>query len=152
TVPYLGASDRPAREEVALFEVSGGVIVADRFDALAVKDGLVECRGLAAGDYDLILKRDGARGHVRVTDGPAVGGPLGGEGRQLQVPGLKPVQIKSVTGDEQALTVRLTDSNRFARVHVFATRYMPAFPAFENLARVRDAEPGGVVPTRPESV
>src|SRR5262249_53149367 len=61
TVPYLGASDGPTREELALLEVSGGVIVADRFEALAIKDGLVECRGLAAGDYDLILKRDGAR-------------------------------------------------------------------------------------------
>jgi hypothetical protein len=37
-------------------------------------------------------------------------------------------------------------------VHVFGTRYDPAYSAFENLARVRDASLGGVIPARPESV
>src|SRR5205085_4844069 len=72
--------------------------------------------------------------------------------RHLQVPGLKPVQIAAVTADGAALTVRLKDANRFARVHVFATRYVPAYSAFADLGKVRDAELGGVVPTRPESV
>ena len=49
-------------------------------------------------------------------------------------------------------SLRRLDEEGFRRVHVFATRYVPAFPAFDSLAKVRDAEPGGVVPTRPESV
>lgn len=152
TVPYLGTLEKPSREELALLEVNGNTVVADRFDALAIKGGLVECQKLAAGDYDLLLKREGVRVRVRVTDGPNVAGHLIGTVRHLQVPGLKPVQIASVTTDGQFLTVRLADVNKFARVHVLATRYVPAFPAFANLARVRDAELGGVIPTRPESV
>ena len=46
TVPYLGAAERPARDEFALLGVRGDVVAADRFDALAIKDGLVEARGL----------------------------------------------------------------------------------------------------------
>ena len=52
----------------------GDVIRADRFDALAIKDGMLELRGLAAGDYDLWLKRTGERIRVRVVDGPVVPG------------------------------------------------------------------------------
>src|SRR5262249_30459674 len=69
-----------------------------------------------------------------------------------ELPGLKPLQIASVTSDADALVVRLKDANKFARVHVFATRYMPAYSAFDNIGKVRDAELGGVFPTRPESV
>src|SRR5207253_5436071 len=50
------------------------------------------------------------------------------------------------------VTIRLHDDSPFTRVHVFATRYQPAFPAFANLARVRDAELSGVYPAHAESV
>ena len=49
-------------------------------------------------------------------------------------------------------TIRLRDQSKFTRVHVFATRYQPAFNAFANLARVRDAELGGVMPGHADSV
>src|SRR5207244_2551373 len=50
TVPYLGTRAVPTREELALFEMRGDAVRADRFAALAVRDGLLELRGLAAGD------------------------------------------------------------------------------------------------------
>src|SRR5205807_9694688 len=46
TFPYLGSAPAPARAEFALFDVTGDLIRADRFDALAVRDGLLELRGL----------------------------------------------------------------------------------------------------------
>src|SRR5262249_2417375 len=109
---------------------------------------------LEAGDYDLWLKRTGERIRIRVTDGPAAAGGrlLLGKVRQLEVPGLKPVQIAAVTSDDNFVTVRLKEPNKFAPLHVFATRYVPAYSAFANLGKVRDAELGGVIPTRPESV
>src|SRR5439155_25566642 len=67
TVPYLGTADKPTRDEFALLEVRGGVIAADRFEALAIRDGLVEARGLEPGDYELWLKRAGETVRVRVT-------------------------------------------------------------------------------------
>ena len=152
TLPYLGDAGQPTRGELALFEVRGDMVLADRFDRLAVADGMLELRDLAAGDYDLWLKRTGERVRVRVTDGPVVKGHVLGTTRHLETPGLKPTQIAAVTADEKHLTVRLKDASKFARVHVFATRYQPAFPAFANLAAVRDAGLAGVTPTRPESV
>ena len=60
--------------------------------------------------------------------------------------------IQSVTSDADALVVRLRDQSKFTRIHIFATRYQPAFNTFANLSKVRDAELGGVLPGHAESV
>jgi hypothetical protein len=151
TLPYLGTAPAPTREELALFEMRGDLIRADRFDALAIRDGLLELRGLPAGDYDLWLKRSGERIRVRVVDGPVLAGHVLGRLRHLQLPALKPVQIASIAAAADTLTLRLRDVSPFTRVHVFATRYRPAFEPFADLARVRDAELGGVYPAHAES-
>jgi hypothetical protein len=152
TVPYLGSGDKPTRGEFALLEMRGSTFISDRFDALAIKDGLLEAKGLPAGDYDLWQKITGEKIRIRITDGPAVSGYLLGKLRSLEVPGLKPTQIASIAANDDLVIVRLKDASKFARVHVFGTRYLPAFNAFANLGKVRDAELSGVVPTRPESV
>ncbi len=152
TVPYLGGGEKPSREEFALLEVMGNTIIADRFDTLAIKEGLLEARELPAGDYDLVLKRENQKIRLRITAGEAVAGQLLGKLRHLEVPGLKPTQIASIAADDNLVIVKLKDANKFARVHVFASRYVPAFSPFANLGKVRDAELAGVFPTRPESV
>src|SRR6185312_14786754 len=152
TVPYLGSGDRPTRGEFALLEMRGNIFLADRFEALAIKDGLLEARSLPAGDYDLWQKVTGEKIRIRITDGAAVAGHLLGKLRTLETAGLKPTQIASVAANDDLVVVKLKDASKFARVHVFATRYLPAFNAFANLGKVRDAELAGVVPTRPESV
>src|SRR5205807_2668230 len=146
TLPYLGVSAKPAREELALFEMRGDTIEADRFDALAVNDGMLDVRGLAGGDYDLWLKRTGERIRIRVVDGSVVGRHVLGKLRYLELPLLKPVQIADISADADAVTIRLRDASHFTRVHVFATRYQPAFSPFADLAKVRDAELSGTHP------
>jgi hypothetical protein len=151
TLPYLGTAGKPSREEVALFEMLGSNIRADKFESIAVGEGQIELCGLARGDYDLWLKRSGEKIRIRIVDGPTLSGYVLGSIRDLQLPGLKPVSIQSVTGDADAVTIRLRDESKFARVHVFASRYQPAFNAFANLAQVRDAELGGVIPGHADS-
>ena len=68
-LPYLGLAGKPTQDELALFEMVGDTIRADRFEALAIQDGMLELRGLPAGDYDLWLKRSGERIRIRVVDG-----------------------------------------------------------------------------------
>ncbi|MCE9566859.1 MAG: hypothetical protein K8U57_33050 [Planctomycetes bacterium] len=151
-LPYIGVAGAASRDEFALFEVLGSNIRADKFSAIAVANGQVEIRGLAAGDYDLYQKRSGERIRIRVVDGVVESGFVLGTARHMQLPGLKPVAIESVKSDNDAVTIKLRDESKFTRVHVFATRYQPAFDAFTNLSRVRDAELGGVIPGHAESV
>src|SRR5262249_48344873 len=65
---------------------------------------------------------------------------------------LKPVHIQSVTSEGESVVIRLRDASKFARVHVFGTRYQPAFQAFGNLATIRDSELGGIIPGQAASV
>ncbi len=127
------------------------VIRADRFDALGVRNGLLEIRGLTGGDYDLWLKRTGEKIRIRVVDGPIVEGYILGRLRNLQAPALKPVQIEAIETKDDFVTVRLSDVSPFARVHVFATRYRPAYSAFADLGKIRDAELSGFYPAHAES-
>ena len=152
SLPYLGAAGKPARDELALFAVRGDVIRADKFDALAVEKGLLELRGLAPGDYELYLKRSGEKIRIRIAEGAVHDGYVLNSVRQLQLPALKAVQIETITADKDNITVRLQNASKFARVHVFATRYQPAFSAYGNLAKVRDTEPDGAFPLHAESV
>jgi hypothetical protein len=130
----------------------GNTIKADQFDAISVAKGFLELKGLAAGDYDLWLKRSGEKIRVRVVDGPRVDGFVLGAIRHLQLPGLAPAAIASVTTDGDAIKVQLSNASKFARVHVFATRYLPAYSAFGNLAKVQDQGLGGVYPGQADSV
>ncbi len=152
TLPYLGTAAAPVREEVALFELRGDLVKSDRFDALAIKDGLLELRGLVPGDYDLVLKRVGVRVRVRIADGPVVENNVLGRVRHLELPGLKPVQIASVTPSREDIAIRLVNPSPFTRVHVFATRYLPEYSAFADLGAVRDAELSGTVLGHAQSV
>jgi hypothetical protein len=138
---YLGQAAQPQRDELSLLEVRGDGFVADRFDALAVEGGLLRVTGLAPGDYDLWLKNENQRIRLRVTAGEVQEGHVLGRDRQLEVRGGSPLQISRIEAAADTVTVQLSNASPFARVHVFATRYCPAYAPYGNLAKVGDAEP-----------
>lgn len=140
TVPWLGAGKEPNRGALALFEMRDQFIVADRFEALAIRNGMVEIGALPAGDYQLHLKDQQAIIYIRVASGPVVAGHVLGVKRQLELARLKPVQVESITSNGKEMTVQLRDASPFARVHVFITRYQPEYSAFENLNRIGQRE------------
>jgi len=138
--PYMGAAEKPQRDEVSLLEVRKNVFVADRFDSMKIANGMLQLTGLPPGDYDLLFKATGQQIRIRITQGKEVAGFIAGEYRQLEVRDASPLQIASVKAGKEQLKIQLTNGGEFARVHVIATRYQPAFDAFEALSRVRDAE------------
>jgi hypothetical protein len=152
-VPYLGKAQRmPTRVEVSLLELRADSFVVDRFESLAIDGGLLRITKLARGDYDLWLKRDNQRIRIRVAAGQQRDGYVLAENRQLEVRGERPLQITAVETADDAVTIRLQNSTKFARVHVFATRYDPAYAAFAYLSRVRDAEPSWLEPRKLDSL
>jgi hypothetical protein len=140
--------DQPTREEFSLLELRGDTFLADRFEALSLDGGLVQIQGLARGDYDLWLKRTNQHVRIRVADGQRDGDFVLGTNRQLEVRNDRPLQIAAVEAGEQTVTVRVQHANPHTRVHVVATHYWPAFPVFDHLARVRDAESAWAAPKK----
>ncbi|MFM8250274.1 MAG: hypothetical protein ACKOBW_01620 [Planctomycetota bacterium] len=141
TLPYLGGKPEASRDELSLLELRGENYVADRFAALTVKNGLVVIDKLPAGDYDLWFKGVNQRVRVRLVAGDQIGNYIVGSLRQLETRPLAPLAIASVTAEADRVQVSLSNVSNVARVHVFASRYVPAFHAYGHLARVRDAEP-----------
>ncbi|MFO0936903.1 MAG: hypothetical protein U0798_10360 [Gemmataceae bacterium] len=151
TLPYIGSVGEPTRAELALFAMLGSTIREDKFDAISIRNNMIELAGLTAGDYDLLIKSTGEKIRIRVVDGPIVAGHVLGTTRHLEVSPLKPVQISSITADAETVTIKLADGSKFARVHVYASRYLPAYSAYAHFSNVRDAELSGVYPGSSES-
>ncbi len=152
-IPYMGSKTQADRQDLSLLALRGTTYVSDHFDSLAVEDGMILLRDLAVGDYDLLIRSAGRRIRVRVTeaDGEQQGYLLGAR-RHLEVRGEQPLQVTSITAGKEQLAIQLRGWNDFARVHVLATRYYPAFSVAEKLGGVRDAEPYAVSTTRPRTL
>ncbi|MCH2397595.1 MAG: hypothetical protein MK364_00690 [Pirellulales bacterium] len=131
----------PRRTDYSLLEIRGDTYVSDRFEALKRVAGALRIEGLPAGDYDLLLKRTGQRIQLRVSEGVRRADYLLADQRYLELRGQRPLRIAALEVGEQEVRIQLGEVTRFARVHVFATRYQPAYSAFDHLARVYDAEP-----------
>ncbi|HVW02146.1 MAG TPA: hypothetical protein VHB77_17475, partial [Planctomycetaceae bacterium] len=140
-VPFMRSAEKPERSELSLLELRGNTFVADRFDALSLKDGLLNITGLPAGDYSLLLKRSGAQTRIRVTEGPQRYGYVLGNYRQLELVNPKPVQIAPLGVDKDKVRIRIENANKFTRVHVFATRYSPAYSACGIFSSITASEP-----------
>ncbi|MFH0945163.1 MAG: hypothetical protein V2A76_08195, partial [Planctomycetota bacterium] len=139
-VPYQGRAARLSRSVASLLELRGGAYTHDRFDHLFLKDGYLERRELAPGDYDLALLEAGRLIRVEITAGPEQAGWALGKSRLLELGGSAPLQIVALGVEEQALVVRLAGAGPSTRVHLFSTRYLPSFDASESLGL--DALPG----------
>ena len=137
-VPITWKSDNPA-SKVSLLESRNGQFVKDWHDILRVKDGFLELVGLPAGDYSLYLKPVGVSIAVRVTKGEIHDGFAVSSRRALELPRLAPLNVVAITPSAGQVDISLANATAFSRVHVFATRYLPAYDLFERLGL-----PGGV--------
>ncbi len=151
-LPYLGDRQEPARAEISLLELRGGTFVADRFKSVSIEDGMLSVEGLPAGDYDLLLKPAGPRIRLRLTAGKRQSGYALGNRRQLEIRGDKPLVVKRIETGDEIVRLHLGNSSKFCRVHVFATRFEPAYPMFGHLSQVRDPEPFVVTASQAETL
>ncbi|MBI5538354.1 MAG: hypothetical protein HY898_36865 [Deltaproteobacteria bacterium] len=148
-IPYVGG--KPGREGYSLLEVRQGAFVRDLADTVRMADGMLRIAGLSAGDYDLWLKEHDRHVTLRVVPGAPVAGWVVGRLRQVEARNPRPLQITSVEVGRSEVLVRLANAGARTRVHVMATRYRPAYDAFEALDRPRLTEPRALSVTPPLS-
>ena len=78
---------------------------------------------------------------IQITAGEVRENYVLGSHRQLELRNQRPLQIKNIAVGDTALSIALVNANEFSRVHVFATRYEPAYGVYDYLGRIRDREP-----------
>ncbi|HIF01066.1 MAG TPA: hypothetical protein EYQ63_29665 [Fuerstia sp.] len=142
-IPCLLPDGKPSRTDVSLCELRGGQYFADRFDAVRVKSGFVEIKGLPAGDYSFLLRDAGTRILIRLTTGRKLGHHRIGNSRVLEQRRLAPLHVSSVQKEKDHLKIKVANATKFARVHIFANNFVPAVSHFAKLSRTLN--PGVVV-------
>ncbi|TVS20264.1 MAG: hypothetical protein EA424_04860 [Planctomycetaceae bacterium] len=132
-VPWMSDLETPIREELGLLELRDGKPVADRFEDLQIHDGYLQIGPLEPGDYQLLLKRDDRRISLHLTDGPIRDGHVLGELRYLQRTDPRPMALLRPAVDDQQVKLQVRNAGPGTRVHVFASRYLDAFHAWQSL-------------------
>ncbi len=151
-IPYAGTGQKVNRREVALFEMRGGNFYVDRLQDLSINGGLyVTSPKLPAGDYRLWIKPENRFVTIRFTEGAPVPGYVLGKYRRLQVVNPKPLAIKPVTVNDKTVRVELQNATPSARVHIFVTRFEPAYSAYGDLASIGLPDPYTITNPLPSS-
>ena len=133
-IPYMGAAATGDHSAFSLLELRDGMnFVKDRFSSLTVKDGFLEITDIPAGDYHLALKDENKQFIIRIAAGDSHDGWILSPTRQLQLKNKNPLQIVSAKADDAFLKIQLANAGKTARVHVFGTRFIPAYQPFPDL-------------------
>ncbi len=139
-IPHMRTREELTEDSrVTLYELRGGTFARDVSQSVQIGEHFVELKKLKPGDYSLSL--DGRQTRVRITAGKEVAGFAYGKHRRLQTPALRPIQLTRVERDGQNLRIQVANPSKYTRVHVYATRFYPAFDAYDSLSQIQSAEP-----------
>lgn len=135
-IPYQGNESAPTRTEFSLLGNNH-----DAFEHLAIANGFLELRDLDPGDYELRLHRSYQSVTVRITRGERDGRYLIGRDRALSATPTRPLHVTSLESTDDAVRIRVANASEGTRVHVVATRYLPAYDLFAGLRGKASAGP-----------
>lgn len=127
--------------EISLFEIRGNQPFASHNNRLKIEDATLRIKNLKPGDYRLLVAGDQERFEIRVEQGRQVGSFLVGANRHLQSLPAAPLNIEKISADKSDIKIQLDGTQETTRVHIFATRYLPAFKPFTGLASLPLREP-----------
>ncbi|MEM8681583.1 MAG: hypothetical protein AAGF97_19730, partial [Planctomycetota bacterium] len=125
---------------ISCLQLSGGVPTADASTHVAVRGGYVELTGLTPGCYSLVFKQSGNRVWIRIIEGLDKFNHALGDYTFLELGTPQPLTIQSSQVVDGKLRVQLDGFGPRSRVHVFATRYQPAFSAFNAFRHIQPEE------------
>ncbi len=135
--PRGGVLTRTAAE---LIEKRAGAAVRDCSSKLRWESGVLEIRGLEAGDYELFLRDLFVRIPVRVTAGRSADGWAIGAARAFERSRMDPLAIRKLELSGEDLVLQLNGASSATRVHLFATRFLPALDSYGALNNVPTRE------------
>jgi len=132
-IAYATNAGAVTRADVSLFEMRGAAVVRDAFENLKLADGYLELSGLAAGDYSLEFADTQREIEISITAGASREGWIYGRSRALELTPATPLHVVALRAENGELVVQLGGAGADARVHVFATRYVPAYDALDSI-------------------
>jgi hypothetical protein len=141
-IAYMGSAKKALRAELSLLEIREAQFVSDRFDALGIQNGFITISDLPRGDYSLFIKPANRTITIRMTEGRREGQYILSDFRHLKSMNPKPIQITTVETQAETVKIQLANVSQDAKVHLAATRFMPAQSLYDHLSVLRPPEPG----------
>ena len=120
-------------QKYRLLELRDGKFYRDVTQELSLKEGLLSVNLLAAGDYQLVDRSSDVRTEIVVVDGPELSGVIAGATRHRSLSPIKPLSIATIDRGAEGLRIQLSGETKFARVHVYASRYLDSTDALSHL-------------------
>src|SRR5687768_4967648 len=111
--------------ELSLLEIRSGTFVQDLAASILIVDGQLRITGLAPGDYSLRFRRDNREVAIRVTNGKPVQNWVLSPNRLLEVRDAAPLHLESMKFQDNGITIQLKNWDKFTRVHVASSRFLP---------------------------
>ncbi|WP_372369441.1 hypothetical protein [Candidatus Uabimicrobium sp. HlEnr_7] len=113
------------RDICSLIEMRGGNFIYDKNDHVSLKNGFLEIKNLAAGNYSLWLKRAQKNIAIRVVQGQKKHNYILGKNRYIQYKNKRSLHIANVRRHKDAVRIKLRNHTKNTRVHVVATHFVP---------------------------
>jgi hypothetical protein len=134
-LPWSGGESQDLPRQAGLHRLQWGVWQDTVVAELRISDGWIHGPALPEGDY-LLKSSSGAVIPITVIDGRQVGRTLINSHRSATVSDeVRPTIVELSVQDDEVL-IRLDGVGPETRVHVLASRYVPAFPAARTLTGV----------------
>jgi len=141
----------PAAGDVSVLELRNGAPVRDASAGATVKGGLVTLIGLTPGEYAVELAPTQSSTIVRVGEGETVTGNLVNSALTMELSNPAPLAVTGMakakvparenTPEKSVLVFHVGNAGVDTRVHIFASRFLPAFDAFNALGDDHLAQP-----------
>jgi hypothetical protein len=142
SISWRGPAE-PAPGDVSVLELRNGVPVRDAATGVTVKGGLVTITGLTPGEYAVEMAPTLSATVVRVGEGTTVTGSLVSDAMTMELSNPAPLAVSAMIkgqtppqGDQpkkDLLVFHIANAGVDTRVHVLASRFLPAFNAFTAL-------------------
>jgi hypothetical protein len=133
---------RPSVEQkVCVYEKRDGRYVREIPNAAILKAGSVELKALEEGEFELIVQGQPFTMQVRCVAGRPVAGHLVNPLGAAELSQTSRLNISEMKREKDQLQIKIDGASDLARVHVFATRYVPRFSAGVGLDNLNPRQP-----------
>ncbi|BBM86518.1 hypothetical protein [Candidatus Uabimicrobium amorphum] len=136
----------------SLLEVRNKDFVHNVSNKVSVGKNYLKIKGLRAGDYSLLLKKEGVSIAIRVTEGKLHNDYAVGNERYLQVSKQKVLQVAPLKKDQGKISVKLMNFTKATRVHVIATHFLPQENIYHSFGELDSLSPSVIKKNSPNSL
>jgi hypothetical protein len=135
----------------ALFEKRGSTWFADLSHVIIYKKGCIQIKGLVPGSYDLFLKSINVHITICIDKGIRQDDIILSDHSALKIENSRYPFIDNIDVNDNEIAIKTGNINEFTRLHVLATRFLPAYSTIDHLLPIETIAGNRIQKSKPVS-